>query len=84
MLHLERLAPRTVRVTAGGPGCGALRLNDFTDKYAKIIFADPALGLTPGQHLYRPQLKARKTKRAAVQPCDWTASWISVAIRSSR
>src|ERR1700727_3468216 len=43
----ERLSPHTVRITAGGPGFDALRMNEFTDKYAKIIFVDPALGLTP-------------------------------------
>lgn len=47
VLHRERISPHTVRVTAGGPGFDALRMNDFTDKYAKIIFADPGLGLTP-------------------------------------
>jgi NADPH-dependent ferric siderophore reductase len=47
VLRQEWLAPHTVRITAGGPGFGALRVNDFTDKYAKIIFADPGLGLTP-------------------------------------
>jgi NADPH-dependent ferric siderophore reductase len=43
----EQLSPHTVRITAGGPGFDALRMNEFTDKYAKIIFADPGLGLTP-------------------------------------
>src|SRR5580700_5145574 len=43
----ERLSPHTVRITAGGPGFDALRMNEFTDKYAKILFVDPALGLTP-------------------------------------
>jgi NADPH-dependent ferric siderophore reductase len=43
----ERLSPHTVRITAGGPGFEALRMNEFTDKYAKIVFVDPALGLTP-------------------------------------
>jgi NADPH-dependent ferric siderophore reductase len=43
----ERLSPHTVRITAGGPGFDALRMNEFTDKYAKIIFVDPGLGLTP-------------------------------------
>ncbi|HEY1704833.1 MAG TPA: siderophore-interacting protein [Trebonia sp.] len=43
----EQLSPHTVRITAGGPGFDALRMNEFTDKYAKIIFADPSLGLTP-------------------------------------
>ena len=43
----EWLSPHTVRITAGGPGFDALRMNGYTDKYAKIIFADPGLGLTP-------------------------------------
>ena len=47
MLHREWLSPHTVRITAGGPGFDALRMNEFTDKYAKIIFVDPGLGLTP-------------------------------------
>jgi NADPH-dependent ferric siderophore reductase len=41
------ISPHTVRITAGGPGFDALRMNEFTDKYAKIIFADPDLRLTP-------------------------------------
>ncbi|HEY2286720.1 MAG TPA: siderophore-interacting protein [Streptosporangiaceae bacterium] len=45
--HREQLSPHTVRITAGGPGFDAVRLNEFTDKYAKIIFVDPGLGLTP-------------------------------------
>jgi NADPH-dependent ferric siderophore reductase len=47
VLHRERISPHTVRITAGGPGFDSLRMNEFTDKYAKIIFADPSLGLTP-------------------------------------
>jgi NADPH-dependent ferric siderophore reductase len=47
VLGQERLSPHTVRITAGGPGCDALRMNEFTDKYAKILFVDPGLGLTP-------------------------------------
>jgi NADPH-dependent ferric siderophore reductase len=47
VLSRERLSPHTVRITAGGPGFEALRMNEFTDKYAKIMFVDPALGLTP-------------------------------------
>ena len=47
VLGQERLSPHTVRITAGGPGFDALRMNEFTDKYAKIIFVDPGLGLTP-------------------------------------
>jgi NADPH-dependent ferric siderophore reductase len=47
VLSRERLSPHTVRITAGGPGFDALRMNEFTDKYAKILFVDPGLGLTP-------------------------------------
>jgi NADPH-dependent ferric siderophore reductase len=47
VLSREQLSPHTVRITAGGPGFDALRMNDFTDKYAKILFVDPGLGLTP-------------------------------------
>src|SRR6202000_2780711 len=47
VVNRERLSPHTVRITAGGPGFDALRMNEFTDKYAKIIFVDPGLGLTP-------------------------------------
>src|SRR6204780_502255 len=46
-LHREWLRPHTGRITAGGPGFEALRMNKFTDKYANIIFAAPGLGLTP-------------------------------------
>ena len=45
--HREWLSPHTVRITAAGPGFEALRMNDFTDKYAKVLFVDPSLGLTP-------------------------------------
>lgn len=47
VLDQKWLSPHTVRVTAGGPGFEALRMNDSTDKYAKLLFVDPALGLTP-------------------------------------
>src|ERR1700691_2224451 len=47
VLRREQLSPHTVRITAGGPGFDELRMNDFTDKYAKILFVDPALGITP-------------------------------------
>src|SRR5271154_5033933 len=47
VLNREWLSPHTVRITAGGPGFDALRMNEFTDKYAKILFVDPSLGLTP-------------------------------------
>lgn len=41
------LGAHTVRLTVGGPGFTEFRPNDFTDKYVKIHFVDPALGLVP-------------------------------------
>jgi NADPH-dependent ferric siderophore reductase len=77
VLHREWLSPHTVRITAGGPGFDALRMNEFTDKYAKIIFADPDLGLTPPYDLTalreslppdrRPVTRTYTLRRADVQ-----------------
>ena len=43
----EQLNAHLVRIVAGGPGMAQFRPNDFTDKYVKLIFVDPGLGLTP-------------------------------------
>ncbi|MDQ2848121.1 MAG: siderophore-interacting protein [Actinomycetota bacterium] len=43
----EWLSPHLIRITAGGEGFAAFQTNDYTDKYVKIVFADPALGLVP-------------------------------------
>lgn len=42
----ERLGPHMVRLTLGGPGFADYQDKDATDKYIKLMFADPALGLT--------------------------------------
>lgn len=43
----SRLSPHMVRVVLGGEGFVSFNDNDFTDKYVKILFARPDLGLTP-------------------------------------
>lgn len=43
----ERIGEHFQRLTLGGPGFADFRDNDFTDKYVKILFVDPALGLEP-------------------------------------
>src|SRR6201992_3855410 len=68
VLHRECLSPHTVRITAGGPGFDALRMNEFTDKYAKIIFVDPGLGLTPPYDL----AALRESLAAGQQPVTRT------------
>jgi NADPH-dependent ferric siderophore reductase len=68
VLGREQLSPHTVRITAGGPGFEALRMNEFTDKYAKILFVDPALGLTPPYDL----AALRESLPSAQQPVTRT------------
>ncbi len=41
------LSPHLVRVVAGGPGFADLQECNATDKYAKLLFAKPELGLVP-------------------------------------
>lgn len=47
VLATERLTDHLVRVHAGGPGFADFTTNDSTDKYVKIHFAKPHLGLEP-------------------------------------
>lgn len=47
VVRRERLTPHLVRVVFGGPGFEVLAGTAFTDRYVKIFFADPALGLEP-------------------------------------
>ncbi|WP_026820965.1 siderophore-interacting protein [Arthrobacter castelli] len=43
----EWINPHTVRLIAGGPGYAAFQDKDATDKYVKIYFTRPELGLEP-------------------------------------
>lgn len=47
VLETRWLSPHLVRVVAGGPGFSDLQECDATDKYAKLLFAKPGLGLVP-------------------------------------
>ena len=74
VVRTEWLTPRMVRVIAGGPGFADLVGNAFTDKYTKIVFARPELGLTPPYDL--------AALRETLPPEDWpvmrtyTIRWI--------
>lgn len=64
----EQIGPHLVRVVLGGDGFADVRDNAFTDKYVKIMFTDPALGLTPPydlealrEQLAPDQLPVRRT-----------------------
>lgn len=47
VLETAWLGPHLVRVVAGGDGFAAFTTNEHTDKYVKIFFAKPELGLEP-------------------------------------
>lgn len=47
VVETERIGEHVQRLTLGGDGFEDFRDNAFTDKYIKIIFVDPSLGLEP-------------------------------------
>lgn len=47
VIEVSQVAPHLVRVVAGGPGFADFEPNGQSDAYVKMLFADPALGLTP-------------------------------------
>jgi NADPH-dependent ferric siderophore reductase len=63
VVRTEWLTPRMVRIVAGGPGFADLVGNGYTDKYTKVIFVKPGLGLEPPYDL--PAL------RESLAPADW-------------
>lgn len=58
VLRTEQLTPHLMRVIAGGVGFADFRNNDSTDRYVKLMFADPAAGLEPPYDL--EQLRAER------------------------
>ncbi len=78
-----RLSPHLVRVRLGGPGMVAFTTNGFTDKYVKIIFAKPELGLVPPydldalrEHLAPEDQPVRRTY--TVRAVDEQAGWVAI------
>jgi NADPH-dependent ferric siderophore reductase len=47
VVETERIGEHMQRITLGGEGFEDFRDNRYTDKYVKILFVDPALGLEP-------------------------------------
>ena len=56
--QVEQVSPDLIRITAGGDGYDAFNDNDSTDKYVKILFADPRHGLTPPYDLTRLRVES--------------------------
>ncbi|SMX99950.1 NADPH-dependent ferric siderophore reductase, contains FAD-binding and SIP domains [Brevibacterium sp. 239c] len=45
--EIKDITPNLIRIKVGGDGFDAISPNEATDKYVKLMFADPAHGLTP-------------------------------------
>ncbi|MBE0009360.1 MULTISPECIES: siderophore-interacting protein [unclassified Arthrobacter] len=73
----EWLSPAMVRVVAGGDGFASFGRNDFTDRYVKIHFAKPELGLVPPYD--------HQALRETLDPADlpvtrtYTVRWVDYA-----
>lgn len=73
VVRTERLSPRLMRVIAGGPGFAAFTNNEFTDRYVKLLFADPSHGLEPPYDLER--LRAERPE-ALPRSRTYTVRWV--------
>lgn len=75
----EWLSPHLVRVVAGGEGFDDFQTNAATDKYVKMFFAKPELGLIPPYDM--------DALRESLAPEDWpvvrtyTVRWVDEAAR---
>ncbi|GAB2976776.1 siderophore-interacting protein [Actinotalea caeni] len=76
VLRTERLGPHLVRVVAGGPGFASFQNNAFTDRYVKLLFADPAAGLEPPYDL---EALRRDRPEALPRPRTYTVRWVDEA-----
>ena len=69
VVRTERLTPHMVRVSLGGEEFAAFQARwaekGATDQYIKLLFADPALGLTPPYDLdaLRERLAQKRAQR---------------------
>ncbi len=76
VVGVERLAPHLVRIVAGGPGFADYQDNEHTDKYVKMLFADPALGLTPPYDL--DALREELTPDQMPSRRTYTVRWVDL------
>ena len=73
VVRTEQITPHLKRVIAGGPGFAGFQNNEFTDRYVKLLFADPAHGLEPPYDLE----KLREERPDALpRPRTYTVRWV--------
>src|SRR5699024_7698205 len=82
VLDVTEVSPRLVRISLGGDTFGNIVSNDATDKYVKLLFADPAHRLVPPDDLTvqrersPKQLPSRRTYTS--REIDDDDKWLSI------
>ncbi|MFC0581841.1 siderophore-interacting protein [Micrococcoides hystricis] len=62
---VQELGPQLVRIVAGGPGFAQYNDKEATDKYVKLLFADPKYDLVPPYDMER--LRAEEPEKLPVR-----------------
>src|SRR5690625_4311461 len=82
VLDVTEVSPRLVRIRLGGDTFDNIVSNDATDKYVKLLFADPAHGLVPPYDLTElreqspEKLPSRRTY--TIREIDEDDKWLSI------
>src|SRR5699024_4446986 len=82
VLDVTEVSPRLVRIRLGGDTFDNIVSNDATDKYVKLLFADPAHGLVPPSDLTElreqspEKLPSRRTY--TIRGIEEDATWPSI------
>ena len=82
VLETTEVSPHLVRIRLGGDTFDNINSNDATDKYVKLLFADPAHGLVPPYDLAElreqspEKLPSRRTY--TVREIDVEEKWLSI------
>jgi len=83
VIRREQLSPHLVRLFLGGEGFSSFVNNDFTDRYVKVHFAKPELGLEPPYDLVelRERLAPEDlpvTRTYTIREVDDAERWLSI------
>ena len=85
VLRRETLTPSMVRLYLGGPGLAAFTDNGCTDRYVKLYFVRPELGLEPPYDIaeLRERLAPEDlpvTRTYTVRALDLAAGWLAIDV----
>ncbi|HCG57064.1 MULTISPECIES: siderophore-interacting protein [Brevibacterium] len=80
--EVAKITPNLIRIKVGGDGFDAISNNEATDKYVKLMFADPQHGLTPPYDLTElrensPEKLPRK-RTYTVREINEDEKWLSL------